>query len=70
METRDLIRAKLGEFDLEVSEADLDELVPAYEALLRQQKIVEGMLESRPMTAGMSMPLSEPILVHNIARYR
>jgi len=70
METRDVIRAKLAEFDLEVSEADLDELVPAYENLLRQNKIVEGMLESRPMTKGMSMPLSEPILVHNIARYR
>ena len=70
MDTRAVIRAKLAEFDLDVSEEDLDELVPAYENLLRQQKLVEAMLESRPLTEGMEMPLSEPILVHNIARYR
>ena len=70
MESREIVKAKLAEWGLSPSDADLDELAPAYETMLRWNKIVSDMLDSRPMTPGMEFPLSEPILIHDIARYR
>ena len=64
MDTKALIAAKLTEWDLELSDAELDQLVGPYENLLRWQNVVEGMRRSRSLVPGMSMPESEPLLVH------
>lgn len=71
MDSREIIKAKLAEWGITPSEDDLVQLVPAYENLInRWQPVLEGMLENRPMVEGMEMPVSEPILIHDIARYR
>ena len=71
MDSREIIKAKLAEWSITPSEEDLVQLVPAYENLVnRWQKVLEEMVESRPMVEGMEFPVSEPILIHDIARYR
>ena len=64
MDTKALIAAKLAEWDLELTEAELDKLLVPYENLLRWQRVVEDMRQSRQLVEGMSMPESEPVLVH------
>ena len=64
MDAKALIAARLAEWDLELTEAELDKLVIPYENLLRWQRVVEDMRQSRQLVEGMSMPESEPVLVH------
>lgn len=66
MDAKTLIAAKLAEWDIELTDAELDKLVIPYENLLRWQQIVEDMRQSRQLVEGMSMPESEPVLVHAI----
>ncbi len=70
MESREIIKAKLGEWGIVPSEDDLQELEPAYEALIRWQSVLENMLRSKSLGNDMEMPLSEPALIHDIERYR
>ncbi len=64
MDAKALIAAKLAEWNLELTDAELDKLVIPYENLLRWQRVVEDMRQSRQLVEGMSMPESEPVLVH------
>ena len=64
MDTKVLIAAKLAEWNLELTDAELDQLVAPYENLLRWQSIVEDMRQSRQLVEGMTIPESEPLLVH------
>ena len=64
MDAKALIAAKLAEWNLELTDAELDKLVIPYENLLRWQRVVEDMRQSRQLVKGMSMPESEPVLVH------
>ena len=64
MDAKARIAARLAEWDLELTEAELDKLVVPYENLLRWQRVVEDMRQSRQLVEGMSMPESEPVLVH------
>lgn len=64
MDTKVLIAAKLAEWNLELTDAELDQLVTPYENLLRWQSVVEEMRQSRQLVEGMTLPESEPLLVH------
>ena len=64
MDTKVLIAAKLAEWNLELTDAELDQLVTPYENLLRWQSVVEDMRQSRQLVEGMTIPESEPLLVH------
>ena len=66
MDTKVLIAAKLAEWNLELTDAELDQLVAPYENLLRWQSIVEDMRQSRQLVEGMTIPESEPLLVHTL----
>ena len=66
MDTKVLITAKLAEWNLELTDAELDQLVAPYENLLRWQSIVEDMRRSRQLVEGMTRPESEPLLVHTL----
>jgi hypothetical protein len=66
MEKREIIAATLAQWGLVLSEAELDQLVPAYDNLQVWQQVVENMLHSRPMVEGISFPMSEPLLTHTI----
>ncbi len=68
MDKKAIIAAKLAEWELKLTDAELDQLVVPYENLLRWQGIVEGMLKSRTLVAGMRMPESEPLLIHALDR--
>ena len=70
MNSTEIVKAKLSEWNITPTEEDLAELVPAYENLLVWQQVVEEMLESRPMTDGMEMPTTEPVAIHDLTRYR
>lgn len=45
-----------------------EQLVPAYENLLRWQGVLEGMMESKKLVEGMTATASELILIHAIER--
>ena len=64
MDNKDIIAAKLAEWDLHLSDSELEQLVPAYKNLIRWQGTVEGMLRSRKIADGMQFPESEPIFTH------
>ena len=64
MDTKMLIAAKLAEWNLELTDAELSQLVTPYENLLRWQSVVEDMRQSRQLVEGMTIPESEPLLVH------
>ena len=64
MDAKALITAKLAEWNLELTDTELDKLLVPYENLLRWQRVVEDMRQSRQLVEGMSMPESEPVLVH------
>jgi hypothetical protein len=65
-----MVIAKLAEWEIVASEDDLAELVPAYEALMKSQKVLENMLRTRSMGNAMEFPLSEPAVIHDLERYR
>ena len=64
MDNKDIIAAKLAEWDLHLTDTELEQLVPAYENLIRWQGTVEDMLRSRKIVDGMQFPESEPIFIH------
>jgi hypothetical protein len=68
MDKRALIHARLAEWGLTVDESDLEQLLPAYDNLLRWQAVLEGMVRSRKIGDGMSIPESEPITIHAIEK--
>jgi hypothetical protein len=63
MNAKQVIVAKLAEWNLKLSDSEIEQLVPAYEKLLGWQSVLEGMLSSRKIAAGMNFPESEPITV-------
>ncbi len=64
MDVKARIAAKLAEWNLELTDVELDKLVLPYENLLRWQRVVEDMRQSRQLVEGMNVPESEPVLVH------
>jgi len=64
MDAKETIAARLAEWNLKLSDGELDQLVPAYHNLLRWQAMLEKMLRSRQIAAGMNFPESEPITIH------
>lgn len=63
MNAKELIAARLAEWHLTLSDAEIDQLIPAYERLVGWQSALEGMLRSRQIAAGMNFPQSEPIAI-------
>jgi hypothetical protein len=47
MDAKEVTAAKLAEWNLTLSDAEIEQLLPAYENLLRWQSVLEGMLRSR-----------------------
>jgi hypothetical protein len=68
MAIRETIVARLAEWGLTLSEREIDQLVPAYENLLRWQDVLEDMMHSKKLVEGMTAPAGEPILIHAIER--
>ena len=68
MDNKALIAAKLAEWNLQLTDQELDQLAAPYENLVRWQRVVEDMLRKRRMGNGMRMPESEPLLVHALER--
>jgi hypothetical protein len=68
MATRETIVARLAEWGIALTDSEVDQLIPAYENLLRWQDVLEDMMESRKLVEGMTAPASEPILIHAIER--
>jgi hypothetical protein len=68
MATRETIATRLAEWGLTLNEREIDQLVPAYENLLRWQRVLEDMMHSKKLAEGMTAPASEPILIHAIER--
>ena len=66
MDNKDIIAAKLAEWDLQLTDSELNQLVPAYENLIRWQGTVEDILRSRKIANGMQFPESEPIFTHTL----
>ena len=64
MDKRTLIAAKLAEWGMSLTESEIEQLVPAYDNLLRWQEVVHGMLRSRKIADGMVFPESEPLLIY------
>ena len=56
MDNKDIIAAKLAEWDLHLTDSELNQLVPAYENLIRWQGTVEDMLRSRKIANGHAHP--------------
>ena len=52
MATRETIVARLAEWGLTLSEREIDQLIPAYENLLRWQGVLEDMMHSRKVGRG------------------
>jgi hypothetical protein len=68
MVVKETIVARLAEWGLALTEREIEQLVPAYENLLRWQGVLEGMMQSKKLVEGMTAPASEPILIHAIER--
>ena len=68
MDTKETIVARLAEWGLTLIEHEIDQLVPAYQNLLRWQRVLEDMMQSKKLVDGMTAPASEPILIHAIER--
>jgi hypothetical protein len=64
MDVREVIAARLAEWNLKLSDSELDQLVPAYQHLIRWQAALEEMLRSRKIADGMNFPESEPLTIH------
>jgi hypothetical protein len=63
MDAKQMIAARLAEWNLTLSDSEIEQLVPAYEKLLVWQSLLEAMLCSRKIAAGMNFPESEPIAI-------
>jgi hypothetical protein len=63
MDTKQMIAARLAEWNLALSDSEIGQLVPAYERLLVWQSVLDGMLRSRKIAEGMNFPESEPITI-------
>jgi hypothetical protein len=61
MDAKQAIAARLAEWNLTLSDSEIEQLVPAYRRLLAWQSTLEAMLHSREIAAGMNFPESEPI---------
>ena len=70
MAVKETIVARLAEWGLALSEPEIEQLIPAYENLLRWQGVLESMMQSKKLVEGMTAPASEPILIHAIERER
>jgi len=68
MDAKQVIVAKLAEWGLKLTDAEIEQLAPAYERLLKWQGALEGMLQSRKIADGMNFPESEPITIHALDR--
>ncbi|MBV8357506.1 MAG: amidase, partial [Deltaproteobacteria bacterium] len=68
MDAKQIIVAKLAEWGLRLNDAEIEQLAPAYERLLRWQAVLESMLHSRKVAQGMNFPESEPITIHALDR--
>jgi hypothetical protein len=68
MDAKQLIKARVAECNLALTDSEIEQLVPAYEKLLEWQSVLEGMLRSRKIAAGMSFPESEPITIVALER--
>jgi len=68
MDNREMIVAKLAEWGIKLTDSELEQLLPAYENLLRWRGIVEDMLQSRKIADGMVFAESEPLLIHAIEK--
>jgi hypothetical protein len=68
MALKETIVARLAEWGLVLNENEIEQLVPAYENLLRWQSVIESMMQSKKLLKGMTAPASEPILIHAIER--
>jgi hypothetical protein len=64
MDTKEVIAARLAEWNLKLSDAELEQLAPAYQHLMHWQAVLETMLRSRKIAEGMNFPESEPITIH------
>ena len=64
MNTKDIITAKLAEWGIQLTDAELEQLLEPYENLRRWQGVVEDMLHSHQIADGMQFPDSEPLLTH------
>ena len=68
MDKKAIIAAKLAEWGMTLTDGELDQMVPAYDNLLRWQEVVHSMLRSRPIADGMLFPESEPLLIHALEK--
>lgn len=68
MDKKAIITAKLTEWGMTLTDSELDQMVPAYDNLLRWQEVVHSMLRSRPIADGMRFPESEPLLIHALEK--
>jgi len=65
MDKKGIMAAKLAEWNVSLTDSELDQLVPAYDNLLRWQEVVHSMLRSRKIADGMIFPESEPLLMYS-----
>lgn len=68
MDTRETVVAKLSEWGITLSDAELDQLLPAYENLLRWQAVLEAMVAWEGIGGDMVKPTSEPILIQTLEK--
>jgi hypothetical protein len=65
---RQAVAVKLREWGIALSDDELDQLMPAYQNLLRWQTVVEQLVHSKSIAPGMDWPESQPILDHCIEK--
>jgi hypothetical protein len=63
MDAKQVIVARLAEWNLKLTDSEIEQLIPAYERLLGWQSVLEAMLRSRTIAAGINFPESEPITI-------
>jgi hypothetical protein len=63
MDVKQVVAAMLAEWNLTLTDSELEQLVPAYQKLLGWQSVLERMLRSRKIADGMNFPESEPITI-------
>jgi hypothetical protein len=68
MDKKAIIAAKLAEWGMTLTESEVEQMVPAYDNLLRWQEVVHSMLRSRQIADGMQFPESEPLLIHALEK--
>jgi len=63
MDAKQVIAARLAQWNLALTDSEIEQLVPAYEKLIAWQSVLEAMLRSRKIAPGMNFPQSEPITI-------